>query len=208
MMHAVMSSPRVGPYTAMKYGTDGLVAARNRVAEGFLKSGVEWLFWCDTDMGFTADTIDRLLADADPDERPIVGALCFANREIHTDGYGGFRHKPVPTLYEWVEQDDGSSGFSPLWSYPRDSLVRVAATGSACLVIHRSVFERVAERHGPTWYARMTNPTTGQLLGEDLSFCARAAEVGAAVWVDTSIKTTHLKAVYLQEDDYEHPGGE
>lgn len=36
----VMTSPRVGPYTAMKCGTDGLVAARNQTVQAFLSSQI------------------------------------------------------------------------------------------------------------------------------------------------------------------------
>ena len=175
------------------------------MAEQFLASPAQWLFWVDTDMGFVPDTLDRLLAVADPVTAPAVGALCFANRETHTDGYGGYRCSATPTLYTWGESDDGKSGFVPMWDYPRDQVVEVAATGSACIVIHRSIMEAVRDKFGATWYQRLTNPTTGQLIGEDMSFCWRVREAGSRVLVDTSVKTTHLKPVWLQEQDYPHP---
>jgi hypothetical protein len=203
----VMTSPRVGPYTAMKCGTDGLVAARNSTVQAFLSSPAQYLFWVDTDMGFAPDTLDRLLAVADKDTAPVVGALCFANRETHTDGYGGYRCRAVPTAFRWLELPDGKNGFQPIWDYPRDEVIPVAGTGSACIVIHRSVFEKIqANEDGrPGWYNRLTNPTTGQVIGEDLSFCYRAVQAGAALFVDTGTKTTHLKPIWLQEDDYEAP---
>lgn len=208
ILHTVLTSTRVGPYCAMKFGTDGLVAARNNVAVQFLDSPAQWLFWVDTDMGFTPDTVDRLLASADPVERPVVGALAFANRETHTDGLGGYHCRAVPTLYSWGETADGKSGFTPMWDYPRDQVVEVAATGSACIVIHRSVMEAVRDRFGAgSWYGRLTNPTTGQLIGEDMSFCYRVREVGHRVWVDTSVKTNHLKPIWLQEQDYDDKRG-
>jgi len=80
--------------------------------------------------------------------------------------------------------------------------VEVAATGSACIVIHRDLLAVMAERYGPTWYSRMANPTTGQLLSEDLSFCARAVQCGYPVYVDTRVKTSHLKRLWLSEADY------
>jgi len=204
LMGVAMTSPRMLgiPPVAVRCGTDGLVAARNAAAASLLSSQAEWLWWVDTDMGFAPDTLDRLLAGADPVERPIVGALCFSNRETSRDGLNGYRCDPIPTLYRWVEVD-GMNGYRPIWDYPRDSLVEVAATGSACMVIHRSVFEAIHEAHGPRWYAKLTNPTTGQLHGEDLSFCYRAREAGARIWVDTSVKTTHLKPIWLQEADYD-----
>lgn len=190
-----------GGFLAMRCGTGGLIAARNEVAATFLKRDAEWLWWVDTDMGFTADTVDRLVAAADPVDRPIVGGLCFAQHEYATDGLGGFRTRPRPTLYRWANLD-GQSGLAVWEDYPRDELVEVSATGSACILIHRTVLEKIASTYGPVWYSRVQNPDTGQLLAEDLSFCMRALELGFRVHVDTRVKTSHLKPIWLAEDDY------
>lgn len=48
----------------------------------------------------------------------------------------------------------------------------------------------------------MQNPDTGQLLSEDLSFCAKAVACGFPVHVDTRVNTSHLKPIWLSEDDY------
>lgn len=192
-----------GGFLAVRYGTGGIVDARNEVAGRFLSSDAEWLFWVDTDMGFAPDTVDRLIAAADPVERPVVGALCFAQRETQVDGMGGFRCEPVPTLYRWAQIDDGRYGFTPWFDYPRDEVVPVAATGSACIVVHRSAMQAVVDETGPAPYSRMANPTTGQMIGEDLAFCARLGSVGIPVHVDTSVRTTHLKRLWLAEGDYD-----
>lgn len=191
-----------GGFLAMRCGSGGLVEARNETVRRFLAGAADWLFWLDTDMGCGASTVDRLIEAADSDERPIVGALCFAQQEYASDGLGGHRTRPAPTLYRWVEGGD-RSGFTSWLDYPRDELVQVAATGSACLVIHRDVFEKIAAQYGDTWYTRMVNPATGQLLSEDLSFCARAAAVSVPTYVHTGIRTTHLKSAWLGEDAFE-----
>lgn len=191
-----------GGYLAMRYGAGGIVDARNAVVAQFLAGGDEWLFWTDTDMGFADDTLDRLIAAADPEARPVVGALCFAMQEYAVDGLGGHRTRPCPTLYRWTQVGDGREGFTAWLDYPREQLVEVAGTGSACIVIHRQVLVAIAEQYGPHWYSRMANPSTGQLISEDLAFCARAVTCGFPVFVDTRVKTTHLKQVWLGEDDY------
>src|SRR4249920_3329201 len=54
-----------GGYIAMTGETDGLAKARNKTVKTFLEEkNADWLYWIDTDMGFAADTIDRLMADA------------------------------------------------------------------------------------------------------------------------------------------------
>lgn len=192
-----------GGYIAMKHGTDGMADARNKAVRLFLKDGLaDWLFWVDTDMGFAADTVDRLLAAADPAERPIVGGLAFTWREDSQDGMGGWRTSPAPTIFDWRVLDDGQMGFVVRFNYPPDTLIPCAGTGSACILIHRSVFEKVAAEYGEHWYDRIPNTTTGQLVSEDLSFCLRAGALKVPVHVDSGVKTTHQKTIWVGEDDY------
>lgn len=194
-----------GGWLGMRCGTGGLIAARNETVERFLdERDNDWLWWIDTDMGFAPDTVDRLLYHAHTDDRPVVGALCFAHHETGLDGMGGYRAQPVPTLYQWVNVGPDKEGFTAWLDYPRDSLVRVAGTGAACILIHRSVFEKIAaDVGGPHWYTPLINPSSGKPLSEDLSFCARATAAGAPIHVHTGVKTTHLKQVWLSEPDYD-----
>lgn len=187
----------------MRGGTDGLPAARNQTISGFLETAVPWLYWSDTDMGFGPETIDRLLAAADPDSRPIVGGLCFAQRERMPDGMGGFRVTAAPTIYDWVTTPEGAQGFQSRASYPVNTLLRCSGTGSAHILIHRKVFEAVREKHGDVWYDRIPNETMkGQLISEDLSFCLRATALGFPVFIHTGVRATHHKELWLGESDY------
>jgi GT2 family glycosyltransferase len=191
-----------GGYLGWTCGTDGLTDSRNKVVAAFLRDGrADWLFWIDTDMGFAPDTIDRLLEAADPVDRPVVGGLCFTQREEESDGMGGWRCRATPTVFDWTVEDTGQMGFSVRWNYPPDQLVRCAGTGSACVLIHRSVFEKIQAEYG-TWYDRVQNTTMGRLMSEDLSLCLRAGALGIPVHVHTGVKTSHQKALWLAEDDY------
>lgn len=185
----------------VRYGTDGLVAARNTIAARVVSSDVDWLLWVDTDMGFEPESLYRLLVAADPVERPVVGGLCFVQRQYAFDGMNGFRTRPLPTIFDWREDDSGVPQFASVPLYPVNALVRSAATGSAFVLIHRSVFERIAEVHGPTWYDR-TPGADGKLLGEDISFCVRAATVGVPMHVHTGVRTSHFKSRWLSEQDH------
>lgn len=196
---------------AVRCATNGLVQARNAAVKAFLETDAEYLFFLDTDMGFPRDALSRLLAVADPAYRPIVGALCFSSREIGFDGLGGYRTLPRPTVYDWVTVD-GRKQFAGRVVYPVNELVRCSATGSACIVIHRSVFERIDAylvEHGKPagmWYEPMLDDA-GNYIGEDISLCARAAIVGAPTHVLTGVRTTHYKPMWLGESHYwaQHP---
>lgn len=189
-----------GGYLPLRYGTEGLVAARNMIAAQFLDGDSDWLFVVDTDMGFSPDTLERLVEAADPVVRPIVGALCFAWRELEPDGYSGYRCEPRPTIFRYVPTDNGHR-FMGVSSYPFDEVVECHGTGSACILIHRSVFESIRREYGSTWYERITGDD-GNKLGEDISFCVRAAGCGFPIHVHTGVKTTHMKTLWVGEPDF------
>jgi hypothetical protein len=181
----------------------GLVAqTRNYGAKLFLdKLPHEWLLWIDTDMGFAADSVRRLLAVADPVTTPIVGALCFAYMESAYDGMGGFRRTIVPTMYKLGKDTNDKPSFCYFGDYENDTVTRVAATGGAFLLIHRSVLEKLRADIGDHWFDMMYDHA-GDVVGEDLAFCARAVQAGFIPAVHTGVKTTHHKEVWLAEADY------
>lgn len=185
----------------VRCGALGLVGARNQIAAAFLASSHDWLLVIDADMGFAPDSLYKLLAAAHPEERPIVGGLAFVARQFDEDGLNGYRVRPQPTLMDWREVDGGRKQFWSVPLYSVNTVTQVAATGSAFILIHRSVFEKIAEKHGPTWYDQVPG-TDGRLLGEDVSFCVRAYDVGIPVHVHTGVRTNHLKKVWLSETDH------
>lgn len=180
----------------------GIPEARNTVVEAFLaERDAEWLFWIDTDMGFAPDTVEQLIAVADPEKRPIIGGLCFAVKPVADDGMGGWRMGVVPTIYDWTDvPETGGKGFVSRSIYQPDAVVQCAGTGSACILVHRSVFERIAADGRGAWYGRV--PNNGSLIGEDLSFCLRAGSLGIPVYVHTGVRTTHFKPGWIGEADF------
>lgn len=197
-----------GGYSITYGGTGDLAAARNGAVKAFLADNkADWLWFVDTDQGFGPDTVDRLLASAHPEDRPVVGAMTFSAMREGEDGAGGFRLLFTPVIMDWVHTDE-RTGFSVRWDYPKDELTRCDGTGSACVLIHRSVFEQVRDMYlvenpqWANWYSRVINPATKELVGEDLSFCLRVMQRGIPIHVDTSVQTTHAKRLWLAEEDY------
>lgn len=162
----------------------------------------EWLWTVDSDMGFAPTIVDELVTAADPVERPVVGALCFGLKETEPDGMNGWRVRAFPTLYSWAKDREGVFGFRIVRRYPPDQLVQVAGTGSACMLIHRTVAEKIREQSGDRWYDR-TYQSNGTAVSEDLSFCYRVNQSGFPLFVHTGIQTTHHKQVWLGEELYQ-----
>lgn len=192
-------------------GSGGIPQSRNKVAREFLdQTDGEYLLFIDTDMGFASDLADRLIEAADPVERPVVGALCFAGlrkrqdppSETHAE-----RFVIQPTVYQWVELED-EMGFRPITDYPRDSVIEVGATGAAALLIHWEALAALRAQYGDAWFDPITHPTAlkggPRTFSEDMSFCIRLAALGVPIHVDTAVKTTHEKGmVYLDEATFE-----
>jgi hypothetical protein len=190
-----------GGYIAVRCArSSDLVDARNHAVKTFLERPADWLFFVDTDMGFAPDTIDRLIEVADPTTRPIVGGLCFAQKETGQDGLSGYRTAPRVTILDWVDTEGGPT-FMGRTRYPVNTVVKCAGTGAACILIHRSVLERIRDESGPVWFDRVPGGG-GKLLGEDVSFCVRAGALDIPVHVHTGVRTTHLKSVWLGEGDF------
>lgn len=166
--------------------------ARNMVCRQFLEQdAADWLFTVDTDMWFPADTLDRLVAAADPAERPVLGALCFSQ---NTDDPSG---DPYPTMYELTERD-GDLAFIRYRRWPEDTVMRVSGTGAAALLIHRSALEAVEKRTADAaapWFRESQTRTA--VIGEDLTFCLRCAAAHVPVHVHTGVRAGHMKTTML-----------
>lgn len=189
-----------GGYIAMRCNSGGLVEGRNKTAREFLTHDADWLFIVDSDMGFAPDTLERLLEAADPADKPIMGLLYFAWRETQVDGMSGFRCRPAPVIHDYVETPQGQV-FMGVSTYPPDQVMRCAGTGCGGILVHRTVFEKIDANYGPTWYDRIRGDDGGW-ISEDLSFCVRATACGFPVHVHTGVKATHMKTLWVSEDDY------
>lgn len=179
-------------------GSGGIVDGRNQLARVVCdESPAEWLFMVDSDMGFAGDTVERLIAAADPTDRPVVGGLAFAHKTDGRAEFYGVKYLAQPTLYTFVDQGD-KVGVIPSFTYERDALVRVDATGGACVLIHRSALERVRAEYGDAWFDPLA--VKGTRFSEDLSFFLRLRLLDIPLYVHTGIKTTHDKGgVFLDE---------
>lgn len=170
-----------------------IARARNALVRAFLEeSRAAWLLTIDTDMVFAPDTLDRLVAAADPETRPVMGALCHMQEELGGD--------PLPTLYELVGEG-GAAAFARYQVWPEDQPMRVAATGTGCLLVHRRVFETVAAGHDGKcdevwpWFRESTLGV--RPLGEDFTFMLRCGVAGIPIHVHTGVQVGHMKSTML-----------
>lgn len=173
---------------------------RSQLVDAFLKTRCEWLWMVDADMKWDAEALDQLLCVAEQyEDARVIGGLCFGGR-------GG--SKMFPTIYRFTEDEYGI-GTDIVRDYPRDQVIKVAATGAAFLLIHKSVFAEMKSAFGTLpngqpnpypWFVESSNG--GRPFGEDISFCVRCKGLGIPIYVDTSVKVGHIKTIELTEERY------
>lgn len=187
---AMNSATAIDGVIALRSGPN-ISRARNMATEMFMEDhDAPWLLMCDTDMWFPDDVLDRLVAAADENERPVVGALCFSTSN---DG------PALPTLYDWHDSPDDAC-FTPWQEWPEGECVRVDATGAACLLMHRGALGLVAKSAADPAAPWFRETSVGAvLIGEDLTFCLRCAAAGVPVHVHTGIGAGHVKDMMITE---------
>jgi GT2 family glycosyltransferase len=187
-------SARLGPFVRVK-GSGLLSKQRNRVVKQFLDgTKSDWLLLIDSDEQLSLEAFDKLLETAHDKERPVVAGLVFAGFGIEGAPYP----KPVPAIFQ-----DASEGFLPLYKYDKDSVFQIDAAGTGCLLIHRSVLEKMREtadkNQGTDWCWFWDGPLDGNWIGEDLLFCRRIRALGFPIYVNTGAILPHQKSYWLDE---------
>ena len=167
---------------------------RSRIANFFINNtDFEYLFFLDSDVGFEADDVLKLLNH---------------NKEMVC---GAYPMKTIPLKWNFTitepKQREGD-------------LVAIDKIGIGFSLIHRNVFIRIAKQYPelkyvPTNESTTHNPTEQEFnnsyhyfhemrqgdiyLPEDLSFFTRARNVGMQAWMDTSINLCHVGSHVFQE---------
>ena len=206
MRDAATSRRIVGQFAHEVSGTH-IPTARSQIVREFLTHPAkpDWLWIVDTDATFADDTLERLIASADPQTRPIMGALAFGVRlaknpsgKVEYNAVGAAPIELFPTIYVYKDNETVCVA-----NYPRDQVVRCHATGAHCLLIHRTVLADprwTEDGHPLSWFR--TAVANGEEVSEDQFFCMKAGSFGYPIHVDTSIKTGHVKTFVADEDLY------
>jgi len=174
-----------------------LTRSRNVIVKNFLdETNAEWLLMTDTDQILSVEAFDKLINAANVTERPIVSALIFAAFWTDDD-----QLRPVPVIYQ-----DTDNGPMPWDAYPDNQIVEIAAAGTGCLLIHRSILEKMrleaTENQGPDWAWFIDGAIGGRWFSEDLLFSRKVRSMGYKIHAHTGAILPHRKEFWL--DDRHH----
>ena len=172
--------------------------SRNIIVLNFLNtSSAEWLLMIDSDERLPLEAFHKLINAAHDKERRVVSALVFAQ---FGDDEQGLR--PVPTIYRQLE----GAGLQAMDDYPLDSVIPIAAAGTGCLLVHRSVLEEMRKIGSPNmgtqWCWFFEGAIEGTYFGEDILFSKRLSAMGVQMYAHTGAILQHQKKFWL--DDRQH----
>ena len=181
----------------LRVGGHLLSRQRNELVSSFLdKTAAPWLLMVDTDHRVPAPAFDKMIAAAHEVSAPVVSALCFA---AYPPKPGDLYPTPVPAIYGHTP----GGQYQPIHKYPRDSLIKVDATGAGCLLMHRSALEKVREDRpeemSPRWCFFTDGPIGEDWYSEDLSFMRRLEAAGVPIHAHTGAILPHIKTYTLSD---------
>jgi len=137
---------------------------RNTQIRRFLSSPFEFLFLLDSDLIPKPGTLQKLLAY----DLPFVSAPGITLKN----------NKPIVMCLDKVGK------YRYRQHSPLEGLQKCDAVGSAGMLIHRDVCEKLK----PPWFHTLYNEDrTKVLLGQDFHFCEKLAEAGIEVWADCDL---------------------
>lgn len=166
---------------------------RNALAAVALEGNFDRVLWLDSDMIFEPSMLKRMHEHLDMGKELVAGLYFSRRPPVHPVIY--------KTLYSRVEAEGRVSGVADCYTdYPRDEIFPIKACGFGGVLMTTELIRRVQDAFGQPFA-----PLPG--FGEDLSFCARATEVGAELWCDSSIKLGHVGLTVYDEESFRAVSG-
>ena len=154
---------------------------RNVICQRALEMGVEWVFHLDSDVVCPPDTILRLMAHG----QPIISGVYYRRSPPHG----------IPVMLRRLP----GGGTQWLQDLPPRGLIEVDLVGAGCLLIHKSVLQKlppIDPAIGKRWFSwrvdRQGILPPGECLSEDFSFNLHCQKNGYKIMVDTSIRCRHI----------------
>lgn len=204
---------------------------RNAIAEAFLETDTEWIFWLDTDNIAPKGAIRRLL-DLDT---TMASGLYYGKGKGHW-----------PIAYIKIPETGAYRYLHRVYQWERGEIVPVDAVGFGCMLTHRSVFEDIRKNYTPVQrddggiYAIHNDDIRSKIVGgqvnnsdglviqgqhrirvqpvtiethfpyfvceygrtEDNWFCETAARVGHKPLLDTSVECGHIRSHPIEGKDF------
>ena len=158
-----------------------IYTSRNRLAAMAIEKACDYVLWLDSDMVFPSDTLIRLLANKDKGD--IITGVYYRRVEPYH-----------PVLFGKLDITDGVCDWED--AEVKDDLFEVEGCGFGCILTPTHIFVDMLDKYGD-----MFSPIGG--VGEDLSFCWRARQLGYTIVADPSIPLGHVGHYVVDKGFYQ-----
>jgi hypothetical protein len=159
-----------------------VINSRNLIRQKVLDEGYEYFLSLEQDVIPLPNFIEKLL---NHDKKIITGIYYRPVKVNYTKKDGEIVKSEdvlIPVLYKFTDQKDKMKKYMAE-EVEVSQLLRVRAAGLGCMLIHRSVLEKIKFRV----------PETSKGW-DDVWFCKDAIEAGFEIFADTALKCKHLIA--------------
>lgn len=163
------------PETEIAFAVSSLIYdARNTIAASAVRNNFDRLMWLDSDMKFDRDMMKRMAQRMDEGYRFVTGVYCMRKPPYTPVVYKAFEPGIDPMPFSKGELDAGKG------------MIQIAGCGFGAVMMDVSILSEMKNQRSDYPFS----PFLG--LGEDLSFCKRATEMGVKLYCDTSIRLGHV----------------
>jgi hypothetical protein len=152
--------------------------ARNILADS-MRGG--WLLMLDSDHAFEPDLCSRLINVAEQTRSEVVTGLYTFRQPPHSPVLYRYHNDALHPLGDWDE---------------RLEVMPVDSAGAGCLLVYRSVFDRIKAELNEEPFSRIGG------CGEDNSFFLRLRKLGIPAVCATKVECHHLQVRPLSLSDY------
>lgn len=192
LLHDSQNGQRVADLVSM-ISSPRIASTRNALTEAAVLRSTDWVLMLDADMAFPPDTLDQLLAAADPQDRPIVSGLYFGGKPEGIAQAHAYLIDPDTGAFNPIEGIDAPGEFS--------GIGQVHAVGGGCLLVHTDALRAMYAEYHPTgapWFAESFT-ADGNEVGEDVTFCLRAHRLGIPIHCLFDLSLGHIKTGIVDE---------
>ena len=160
--------------TAVAYQMGSLIyTSRNELAAKAVRIGADYVFWLDSDMVFSPETLGYMINVLEKENIDILSGLYFRRQPPFS-----------PVVFKKLQIDEEGCHWENYDDVP-SSLFECEGIGFGCVLMRTEVFITLFNKYGAPF-----TPIAG--VGEDLSFCWRAREMGYKIHVDPNILLGHV----------------
>lgn len=153
-------------------------------------TNTEWLFWVDSDIVLNKEAVEKIWNSADKDSSPVVSGLYFypiQDRENFTI---------KPCIYNFSNHPHNVLHID---DFEKDALIKIEAAGFGCLLMHRSVIEKLIGLSGYVDFFGINAASFQPTDSEDFNFFSYLLKYNIPVYAHTGAIVDHVKPILVND---------